>query len=73
MADFNEQDETLLDVVSPYLDGVFDDAKTKAFCDEVMNILHGKVRTNDHVLGIASNTDRDHPPPRRKNKKALQN
>ena len=42
VADFNEQDETLVDVVSPYLEGVFDEAKIKTFCDDVMNILHGK-------------------------------
>eukprot|EP00029_Vermamoeba_vermiformis_P006136 TRINITY_DN2324_c0_g1_i1.p1 TRINITY_DN2324_c0_g1~~TRINITY_DN2324_c0_g1_i1.p1 ORF type:complete len:697 (-),score=231.17 TRINITY_DN2324_c0_g1_i1:12-2102(-) len=42
VADFNEQDETLVDVVSPYLEGVFDEAQIKTFCDDVMNILHGK-------------------------------
>jgi hypothetical protein len=48
VADFTEQDETLVDVVSPYLDGVFDEAKIQSFCDDVMNILHGKgVCTNE--------------------------
>lgn len=53
MADFNEQDETLVDVLSPYLEGVFDEAKIQSFCDDVMNILHGKgVRPIEFVIII---------------------